>query len=242
MSPEVVSHISDLLPAYVLGALSDDEMLQVASHVSGCASCRAELAQLQQVADDLPLALELSTPSPKVKESLMKAIRVNQAQGTIGLQAVSEHRQVNLRRMALPLAAIAVVVVLVLSNIFLWRELRSVSSQLASTFPVVTLANTSDSPLASGELVMNSNGQYGTLLVDKLATLDPTQQYQVWLVRGGERVSGGVFSVNPDGYASLEILAPAPLVSYDSIGISIEPFGGSPGPTGARVLTGQIPH
>ncbi len=242
MPPEQENHILDLLPAYVLSALTDEETLQVASHVETCPSCRAELAELQQVADDLPLAVRRSAPPPRVKASLMQAIHAQSAGVVLAARPAGKRHMLDSLRSSLPLVAIAVFAVLVVGNIFLWRQLQQVNNRLATTFQVVALANTSTSPAAHGELVMNGTGQYGTLVVDKLAALGSSRQYQVWLIKGEERTSGGVFSVNPDGYASLEILAPAPLVSYDSIGISIEPFGGSPSPTGAKVLGAPIPH
>ena len=107
---------------------------------------------------------------------------------------------------------------------------------------VLVLAATSDTPQALGTLVIGQNGDYGSLVVDHLPTLDSTQQYQVWLSRSGERISAGLFSVNYEGYASLELQAPLPLILYDTIGITIEPSGGSPGPTGIKVLGGDIPH
>jgi anti-sigma-K factor RskA len=60
------------------------------------------------------------------------------------------------------------------------------------------------------------------------------------LIRDGQRTNGGVFSVNPDGYASLELYSPLPLIQYQAIGITIEPWGGSPGPTGPKVLGGDL--
>ncbi len=242
MPPEEGNHILDLLPAYVLTALSDEETLQVASHIEACPACRAELIELQQVADDLPLAVKQSAPPPRVKTSLMQAIHARAAGVEVPARPATSRRVADALRIALPIVAIAVLIVLAIGNISLWRQLHQVSSRLSNNFQVVALANTTTSPGAMGELVMNGTGQYGTLVVDKLTALDSTKQYQVWLIRDGQRTSGGVFSVNPDGYASLEILAPAPLVSYDSIGISIEPFGGSSSPTGARVLDGPIPH
>ena len=107
---------------------------------------------------------------------------------------------------------------------------------------VIALANTQNSAGALGTLVIDQQGDYGTLVVDKLAGLNSSQQYQIWLLKDGQRTSGGLFSVNPDGYASLEIMAPLPLAQYDSVGITIEPVGGSPAPTGAKVLGGAIPH
>jgi hypothetical protein len=55
----------------------------------------------------------------------------------------------------------------------------------------------------------------------------------------GLRTSGGVFAVNPEGYGALWISSPEPLSSYPAFGITIEPVGGSPGPTGEKVLGGN---
>jgi hypothetical protein len=49
-----------------------------------------------------------------------------------------------------------------------------------------------------------------------------------------------VFSVTPQGYGCLLILSPLPLGSYQRLGITEEPAGGSPGPTGRRVLGGSL--
>ena len=80
MSIEDENHVIDMLPAYVLGILTDEETNQVAEHLAGCETCQAELARLQQVADDLPLALVQTTPPPRVKEKLMQAIHSTAAE------------------------------------------------------------------------------------------------------------------------------------------------------------------
>ena len=89
-------------------------------------------------------------------------------------------------------------------------------------------------------IVMSLDGEYGTLVVDHLPNLEAERQYQLWLVRDGIRTSGGIFSVSEEGYASLIVSSPDPLDSYQAFGITIEPSGGSPGPTGERVLAGQL--
>jgi anti-sigma-K factor RskA len=58
----------------------------------------------------------------------------------------------------------------------------------------------------------------------------------LWLIQDGQRTSGGVFSVSDEGYGSLWISSPEPLATYSAFGITIEPAGGSPGPTGDKVL------
>ena len=105
---------------------------------------------------------------------------------------------------------------------------------------VVNLDGTEFSPGATGMIVMSRNGEYGTLVVDHLPALSPEEQFQLWLIQDGKRTSGGVFSVSPEGYASLVISSPHPLDNYGSFGITIEPAGGSPGPTGEKVLGGNL--
>ena len=73
-----------------------------------------------------------------------------------------------------------------------------------------------------------------------LPRLDVAHQYQLWLIRGTERRSGGVFSVDEDGYGNLLLNVPKDFKGFTSIGISVEPSGGSPAPTGARVAGGNL--
>jgi len=102
------------------------------------------------------------------------------------------------------------------------------------------LTGTEAAPGATGTIVISMAGESGTLVVDGLPSLDEAHQYQLWLIRDGQRTSGGVFSVNPEGYGSLWISFPANLTSYDAFGITIEPAGGSPGPTGDKVMVGIL--
>jgi anti-sigma-K factor RskA len=242
MSVDHDEHVTDMLPAYVLGALTEDELSQLAQHLAGCPTCQAECSLLQQVADDLPLALVQTTPPPRVKESLMSAIHSPRSLGDRSTRPTLWQKLADFFRMPLPAAGLALIVLLVVGNIFLIFRLNRVNQQSMIPMQVVALANTQNAPGAMGTLILDEKGDYGTLVVDKLAELGSASQYQVWLIKDGQRSSGGLFSVNPDGYASLEIIAPQPLNQYDSIGITIEPSGGSPAPTGSKVLGGAIPH
>jgi anti-sigma-K factor RskA len=242
MLQELENHVLDLLPAYVLDALTEEETGQVAEHLVTCHTCQAELARLQQVADDLPLALTQTDPPARVKLSLMTAIHSRQLGAAPSTGPAFWQKLVGFFRMPLPAIGVALIVVLALGNIFLFRQLNLANQPSSNSMQVIALANTQNAPNAEGTLIINQRGDYGTLVVDKLAQLDPSQQYQIWLLIDGQRTSGGIFSVNNDGYASLEIMAPLPLAQYDSVGITIEPSGGSPAPTGAKVLGGAIPQ
>ncbi|MGE5124230.1 MAG: anti-sigma factor domain-containing protein [Acidobacteriaceae bacterium] len=240
MSVEQGNHVTDLLPEYVLDALADDEMAQVVEHLAACSTCQAEYESLQAVADDLPLALLQSAPPPQVKERLMRSVHSRKSPPEVAKQPSAWEKILRPLRPRLPAISLALIAVIALVNVLLWRQLNLANQQASTQLLVVNVTGTDYSPAAHGALVMDTHGTYGTLVVDNLASLDAGHQYQVWLINDGKRVSGGVFSVNPEGYASLEIQAPMPLIQYNSLGITIEPAGGSPGPTGAKVLGGNI--
>lgn len=241
MSVVSENHVIDLLPGYVLDVLTDEETNQVVEHLAACPSCQHEYHSLQAVAEDLPLALAQSTPSARVKANLMQAIHARQRTVLPVSQPSFGQKLVGVLRLRLPALGLALILLLALGNALLLRQL-SLSQSATTSMKVVALSNTAAAPQAVGTLIMDVKGDFGTLVVDNFAVLDNSQQYQVWLTRDGERVSAGVFSVNPAGYASLQISSPAPLIQYNSIGITIEPYGGSPAPTGAKVMDGNIPR
>jgi anti-sigma-K factor RskA len=49
-----------------------------------------------------------------------------------------------------------------------------------------------------------------------------------------------VFSTDEKSYGGTRIRAPRSLLDYSEVGITIEPAGGSPQPTGPRVLGGPL--
>jgi anti-sigma-K factor RskA len=240
MPMEVENHVIDLLPAHALGMLTGAEADRVTEHLAGCPSCQAEYHYLRQVADELPLALAQTAPPPALKDRLMSQIHDRRMGSIVTSQPSIWQRLQSYIRLSTPAWALALIIVLALGNVIQWRQLSQVADVPTPAMRVFALASTDQSPGAIGTLIMDQAGEYGTLVVDNLAELDFDQQYQVWLIVDGQRTSAGLFSVNYDGYASLELLAPQPLIKYDAIGITVEPAGGSPGPTGERVLGGDI--
>ncbi len=140
----------------------------------------------------------------------------------------------------LALAGLLLIVVLSVSNVWLWQRLQGQAAMPVDDFRLVNLAGTQDAPGASAVLVMNQEGTQGTLVAADLPTLDPAHQYQLWLIKDGRRTSGGVFSVNAAGYGSLLLASPRSLFELDGFGVTVEPAGGSLGPTGKKVLGGVV--
>lgn len=67
-------HVDDLLPAYVLGALDDDERREVDRHVAVCDRCAGVLAEDQRTVGLLPFQAPRIAPPPDVKVALFARI------------------------------------------------------------------------------------------------------------------------------------------------------------------------
>jgi len=104
---------------------------------------------------------------------------------------------------------------------------------------VITLTPQPAAPEARGNLIIDPEGTSAYLVADGLPTLPGDKSYQLWLADGDTRFSVGVFRGNPAGEATVFVRSPKPLGDYSGCGITIEPAGGSPGPTGEQVLRAQ---
>ena len=91
---------------------------------------------------------------------------------------------------------------------------------------------------AAGTLVLNTELKYGALFVWGLESLDEAHTYQIWLIQpDGKRVSGGLFKPEPgQRFAYTVIWSSKPFSDFTGLGVTVEPSGGSPGPTTPRVF------
>ena len=237
-------HVIELLPAYALGCLDEEEAARVCEHTAQCAACRAELQPYLAVADRLALAAPDALPPARVKLELMRRIERPAAAPSAEPRPGRWQQMASLFRRPAPawaLASLILIVVLAAGNIWLWQRLgRSGGDNTTGQIRVVAMLPSDAAPQATGKLLISMDGEYGTLVVDGLPPLDASSQYQLWLVRDGQRTSGGVLAVNAHGYGVLEISAPEPLAHYRSFGVTVEPAGGSTEPTGEKVLGADL--
>jgi anti-sigma-K factor RskA len=238
------SHVIEFLPAYALDCLSEAEARSVADHLATCESCRAELEAYRATVARLALAVPQIEPPAKLKGRLLKQIRAPRGgQAKVAPRLSGWERFLDNAPRLTPawgLASLALILVLAVGNLLLWQRLdrfRGMSD--AQPMRIVALKGSENTPEASGLIVISHDGKYGTLVVGDLPSLDAGRQYQLWLMKGGKRDSGAIFSVDTDGYISLEVHAPEPLGNYSAFDITIEPKGGSSHPTGASVLSGE---
>lgn len=238
-------HVMDLIPGFALEILDEQEADRVSNHLQSCPACRSELEAYHAVVASLALAAPEAQPPARLKTRLMASLPEHKSRSAPPQTA--PWWQILLaffqgRSLAWNAVSLLLIVVLAASNLVLLNRLDQASSptQVSDSLRTVLLTGTDAAPLATGMLVISKNGEYGTLVVDHLPPLEPSQQYQLWLIRDEVRTSGGVFSVSVEGYGAMEIEISESLSSFPAFGITIEPVGGSPEPTGVRVLGGQL--
>lgn len=104
----------------------------------------------------------------------------------------------------------------------------------------IVLPAAQENSLARADVLWNTELGIAIVYVRAFPTLPPDKVYQLWLVKNDQRSSGGLFSVDEKGAGVLVLPLSAPLESYDRMGITPEPAGGSPGPTGKAVVRGPV--
>jgi len=253
-------HVFDLIAAYALGCLGPGEKDRVDIHLARCSICKEELMAYQAVVDSLAYSPKQVEPPTYLKSVVIKAtqgpVHGLAAKPATGLfqKATEKSDHSTLKRTPrlawtrtlLPVwGVVSLIAILILgvANVMLYQQVQKVSQPgtvVLSEFRIVPLSGTDSAPKATGILVISQDGMAGSLTVDGLQPLDTAHQYQLWLIVQGQRTNGGVFSVDKAGYGSLKINSSRPLIDYQTFGITIEPSGGSPGPTGNKVLGGSL--
>ncbi len=235
------SAFQDDLPAYALGALDPDETIVLEAHLQTCEACRTELADYQQIGSGLLAALPPRPPRAAARRDLQKRLagQRNQARPRFGW--------------SFPQVAFAgLLAVLVVLNVLTFWQLYALRQEQAEINARSTSEQTALAMLAyptTKTLAFEQNGVSGSLLVDKqrnlmavfawnLATPPSGETYQMWLIDAqGNRTNGGLL-IPEAGYPFVMavVRSPQPLSNFNSLGVTLEPMGGSAQPTGPRVL------
>lgn len=242
----------DLIPARALGSLDADEAVEVDRHLQACPACRAELADYEAVVDALALASLNAEPSPELRRRLLAEVGRDRPAQAHEMAVAPVARAARPRAPQTPpsstiwvrpaWAGYALLALLFVSlGALIWLAGRSpVEPPLVEPSPVepptVTLNPLDAASEALGELRFDPTGGAATLEVWRMPPLPAEQQYQLWLARDGRRDSGAVFSVNDNGWAELPVEIAHSPGDFTSLGVTIEPAGGSPDPTGDEVL------
>jgi anti-sigma-K factor RskA len=256
--------IEELLEFYALGAVDEDEKQLVEAYLKDHPDARQKVQELERLTAALPYSVPPVQPSPRPKDLLMKRIAADRASGPEARTQRPAPRRLRLegvfRALSLGAAVLAILWALVLS-----RQVAGLRSEIAdlrqamaaqsisiqeihAALPqlpasqVVTLPvqGTDLQPKAQGQLIANRESRSAVLVMSNLAPVQAGHTYQVWLIQGDQPQSAGLLNVDEHGQGILVLTSDRDIASFDALGISIEPEGGSPQPTGEIVVLSRF--
>ncbi len=239
--------VEALLPEFAMGVLDESERLAVAARLDDCPGCRAKLAAYQALTDDLAR----NVPRQRAPAAL-RATLVAAAKQDAGNSRQTESPLRRLRRwfgapLLTPRLMLALLALVGLGTGLLSRLVPAAPSSDPSVFAQHIAARGANArklnPVgpgqatnAWGQIKFNPDDFVAALEVGDLPEVPTDKNFQLWLVdANGKRDSGVVFAGSKDK-RTLLVTSPRPMKTYIRFGISLEPAGGSPGPTGPGVL------
>jgi anti-sigma-K factor RskA len=248
---------------YALGALRGEEADAIEAHVASCEDCAGKLAEARGRVALLALAADPVEPSPGTKELLLRQL-VATSEGREYSRRLEKPRHsgflgTNWWTAVWAPAALA----LALVTIFFWVQVKKADEQIEAnrsalaklqaqvedTQAYIDLFEAKDTvrvPLAPSREVRGTtasvlyNARLGKAFYsDTLSTPPPPDKsYQLWLVPAeGNPISAGVLTP-VSGAGSRMFASVTPGTNAKAFAVTIEPAGGSPQPTGPKILVG----
>jgi anti-sigma-K factor RskA len=180
--------VHELTAAYALDALDEDERRAFEEHLSGCARCRDEVAELSQTAALLAHGAPPATPPPALRERILTEARRDGGATVIPFRR--RPRVVLGAAGAVTAAAAAIAIAFGVHSASLSDDLDETRRALA----VLSDPAARTTPLrgADGRLVVDSEGS-AALVVRGLRAAPEGKTYELWVIRDGAPKRAGLF-------------------------------------------------
>jgi anti-sigma-K factor RskA len=217
---------SEDLAAYMLGALTPDEVAEFERHLQGCEHCQGEVRWFEPALHSLPESVERQEPPPRLREALMAEVRADVQPEQ---RAAKKRSWSWFSRPAVAFAAIVLAIALGAG----YEIGKGGSEDGGGASPLVTHEN-------GITMKMVPDGDGGTLHLANLHQLPPDKVLEAWVRREGQIEAVPALLV-PDRKGQAET-AVADMSGVDTVMVTEEPQGGSEEPTGEAVITMSVPQ
>lgn len=245
------------LPAYLLGALSPAEKIDIEYHLGGCAECQAELRWLEPARHRLVEQVEQVEPSPELKSRLMAAVQADLAENPAAtpapVEAPAERESEPTPEPQTPRrplrswfdigflrpATLGAVAAVLFAGVIAGYAVRGGSDAGSGESVVAQKVIAGDKSVGSADAVLVTSGDSGTLKITNLPALEDGEVYQAWTQKGQSIVAtDSLFSPRRDGTATTSI---PDLSGVSAVMVSAEPTGGSEQPTSTPIISIPLP-
>jgi anti-sigma-K factor RskA len=233
--------VHTLSGAYALNALTELERAGFARHLAECPACATEVAEFRETAARLGLTAS-EPPPPRLRERVLAEVAQTR-QVIAGSRPARADRSPDVarwrRRTA---AAVAAGLIAVGGGTAAWvvqeQRVSRANTEASAVAGVLAAGDaqvrTVDVPGGGRVTVVVSPSQHdGVAVMADMPALPSGKAYQLWLITGSSPASAGVMDPGQtSGHALIKGLG-----SADTLGVTVEPAGGSVQPT-TRVVAG----
>ena len=235
--------ILEMLPAYALGCLDEEEALLVSEHLGICAQCNGQFLEYRSTVGTMAFGTPRIRPPDSLKQKLMHRIQSKAKEPSPARSISKPWKWKSLLPNFTPawaFASLALILSLSVFNLIQWQNAQSLRDEFSVELLVLKMRGTHRAPKGDGTFVISQNRKKGVLVASDLPVPDKSKQYQLWMKKNGQQVSGGVFSVTPTGYAVVEIQSKELLSDFKNFEVTLEPAGGSQSQTGQLYMVSHL--
>ena len=227
--------------AYTLDALNADERAEYEVHLAGCARCQAEVAELRGAASQLGVAVAEQPPAELRARVLAEVDRTPQDQPGAPVVDLAQGRERRSQRIFQAAAAVFAILALVVGawGVSAHRDANDTKQQASAVRAVVAapdaevIHGSGQNGVSANVVVSHSLGQ-SAFVADGLAAPPSGKTYQLWYIdASGSARSAGLVTTS-DGNSTQ--LLQGTINGATTVGMTVEPSGGSTQPTTKPVL------
>lgn len=234
------------LMLYALGALDPADAERVAQQVASDPDAQRALAEAEELVGRLGTATPLAAAPPDLRARVFDRLDETQAPPAPGATQAEIIPFQRRSRTGYALAAIAAALILLLGSVsaVLWQrledrtdELDALQAELARVEnfdqdqPLVwtPLVSADGSDTVTGWLCRTPDGEVAWVILQG-EPVAPEHVLQLWLIDDQPHSAGTLVS-DADGRALTVLVPDRPVTDFTTLGITVEPEGGSPAPT-----------
>ena len=167
--------IHEMLPAYALGCLDEEEAELVSEHIATCAKCNGQFLEYRSTVDAMAYGAPAVCPPDSLKQKLMQRFQTTAEKPSVSQPATKQWKLKSLWQSLSPawaFASLALIVSLTVINLLQWHHTQKLQKEIAVELVVLKMKGTQRAPKGDGTFVISQNRKKGVLVASDLPIPD----------------------------------------------------------------------